>query len=71
MPSHCTGPGDQGNPAGEVERAAAPSARSSGVELVDRLGEHLRVQVDVGPLVDGHISAMLWNGVMSTPRLSV
>ena len=40
--------------------------------LADELGggrrEHLGVPVDVGLRRDGDISAMLWNGVSSTPR---
>ena len=44
----------------------------SGVERADDLAEGRRVPVDVrARVVSGHISAMLWNGVMRMPRLHI
>jgi hypothetical protein len=52
-------------------RDSCPDAvATSADERRNRLREHLGVAVDVGVGRHRLISAMLWNGVMSTPRLS-
>ena len=45
--------------------------RRSGVERADDIAKHLRVPVTSARVVSGHISAMLWKGVIKMPRLHI